>query len=322
MDNYLDKRDNFYKFKKVESIAIRKAKVNNALFTIGIPTYKRPKLLEQTLKNALNQQYLGADYIVLIVDNNPERNDQTECLISKYENSNISYYKNTQNIGLFGNWNRIFDLAETKWMIMLHDDDIISPFYLQTISKVLSDDITLIKPYIPKFYTDTYDDFEVINKIPRLEKKEISNFIYGCCLGAPSHMIFNVKKVIEIGGWNDDFFPCSDYLFNAQASYFGNAYYLPIKLGAYRVSSNESTKTDTMIKYFNMRFKISENIYLMLGGSKIVYKLIKWTTFSKFVKDINSKYKMNVKPMYTLYFIPEKIQNLILSIGLKLVRKK
>ena len=46
----------------------------------------------------------------------------------------LRYYKNVQNIGLFGNWNRCFQLACGKWVVLLHDDDLIfDDFLLKTV---------------------------------------------------------------------------------------------------------------------------------------------------------------------------------------------
>lgn len=151
MTDYLKIRDNFKKYSGISSICIRESAVKDAKFTIAIPTYKRAQLLKESIDSALAQQNC-CEFIVMVVDNNPERDDETEKLIGTYNNDNLCYYKNSENIGMAGNWNRMFELSSSQWTVMLHDDDIISPYYIQTMQNVVNDNMTLIKSRVPKFY--------------------------------------------------------------------------------------------------------------------------------------------------------------------------
>ena len=71
------------------------------------------------------QQKTNIPFNILIVDNDPQRNCETEELIDSFNNQNISYYKNSENIGATGNWNKLFELADTEFVTMLHDDDLL-----------------------------------------------------------------------------------------------------------------------------------------------------------------------------------------------------
>ena len=51
----------------------------------------------------------------------------------------ISYYKNKENLGMFGNWNRCLELARGEWVCILHSDDKIMPNYIEEMSKVVGD---------------------------------------------------------------------------------------------------------------------------------------------------------------------------------------
>ena len=64
----------------------------------------------------------------MVVDNNPERECETEQLLREYKAiPNLFYYKNTENVGMTGNWNKLFELSQTNFVVMLHDDDLINP---------------------------------------------------------------------------------------------------------------------------------------------------------------------------------------------------
>ena len=49
--------------------------------------------------------------------------------------SNIKYYQNEKNIGLFGNWNRCVELSTSKWVAMLHSDDEILDDYFEKLDR-------------------------------------------------------------------------------------------------------------------------------------------------------------------------------------------
>lgn len=326
MKKKLQLSNNFKKTDNIPSICIRKAEgVKGASFTIAIPTFKRPDLLKEALDSAFAQQY-SKPYIVLVVDNNKERNDETEKLITSYTQKNLSYYKNSQNVGMAGNWNKLFQITTTQWMVMLHDDDLISPFYLSTMEKAITIEATFIKPNIPKFYKSSQEGWDLMiqsqqTTIPSLIRRDIYDCIYGCPIGAPSHVTFNTAKVKKLGGFDDSRYPCIDYWFTVLACKYGNVYILPIALGAYRVTHNESLKIDTMIMFWNKRFEISQNLLANFGCPSWCFNLLKWFTFGFFVKDINRKYRMDVKPTGIAYWIPTRFQILLLRIVSKVVRK-
>ena len=104
-------------FSKIANIGYERIKWDQNLLsksvTIAIPTFKRPDLLKIALDSALNQINFD-DYCVIVVDNNPIRNCETEKLIESYENHNFIYVKNKINIGMCNNWNRCIEISNSK----------------------------------------------------------------------------------------------------------------------------------------------------------------------------------------------------------------
>ena len=233
--------DNFCKIKDVESVKIFGNEDSETEFTIAIPTYKRSKYLKEAIDSALNQD-CTFPYNIIVVDNNSERDDDTEIMMTFYKNTiNVSYYKNSENIGMGGNWNRLFQLAKTKWVIMLHDDDMLYANYLSTCCYLLSrlNDVGILKP--------KEDRKNENNKVPKKITKRIRSldFYYGNSFGTPSGMLFNKEMVIETGGFNQDFYPSLDYCFNVLFSFTHNFYFYDEPLTFYRIEVNESIKTET-----------------------------------------------------------------------------
>jgi glycosyltransferase involved in cell wall biosynthesis len=100
------------------------------LLTIAMPVYERKEYFPEALDSAVNQTIKCK---IIVVDNCSSHDFFKEICGEK----GITYYKNETNIGLFPNWNRCFDLAETGFVMILGDDDILSPDYVESFLKAL-----------------------------------------------------------------------------------------------------------------------------------------------------------------------------------------
>jgi glycosyltransferase involved in cell wall biosynthesis len=104
--------------------------------TIAIPTQGRLRYLIAALKSALGQTY--RDVNVLIVDNAPESVEET---IAPYRrDKRLRYIRNTEPLSLIDNWNRCLDLATSPWLLILGDDDILSPRFAEASLAALPPD--------------------------------------------------------------------------------------------------------------------------------------------------------------------------------------
>lgn len=268
---------------KVISEKIYGSTVNNPIITITIPTFKRAIILEQAIESAINQTNVNG-FEVLVVDNNPERGDETEILMRKYIKCGIvSYYKNSVNIGQAGNWNRMCLLAKSNWIVMLHDDDLIYPNALEIgmiYIKNLGDDVALMSTQRRIFYNNID-----INKLPvQSEKKSFlrlmrnsyflrSNYI------APNTLFVRRSSLIDIGGFDQNYYPSNDYECFIR---LGQKYKLMIlegiELGLYRVNdSNVSSNINGIHNLLMMDNLIRKKYFLdnrNIIRTKITEKII------------------------------------------------
>ncbi|HTC00860.1 MAG TPA: glycosyltransferase [Ferruginibacter sp.] len=112
--------------------------------TIAIPTYNRNLILKKNLNAILEQDLSSVE--ILILDNyslKPVIEDIQEEVITH----NIKYIRNQFNIGAAANMVRCFEIATTRWIWVLGDDDIPDP---DCIKKILAD-------------IETYDNYCAIN---------------------------------------------------------------------------------------------------------------------------------------------------------------
>jgi glycosyltransferase involved in cell wall biosynthesis len=296
--DYFNKINNFNKIKLVESILVYgKIGLTKPKVTILIPTYKREDLLRESIDSALNQFFYD-DYQIIVIDNNPERNCETEKLIKTIDNKKILHYKNNTNIGMFGNWNRGFELSKSEWTVLLHDDDIISPYFLTTCSKFFHNkSIAIIKPEIIKFSNQLELNFNKPDNF-KLYRYYLLDFIFGCSIGAPTNILYNTSKLIASGGFNQDHFPCADYVSSANIAKDYKVYKLKCVLGGYRVSDNESLNSNTMSLYFENKFYISSFLIKFFKIPDYINLIIQSSWIEYSIKGTNTFYNIKIKYDY------------------------
>jgi glycosyltransferase involved in cell wall biosynthesis len=103
--------------------------------TVGIPTYNRSAWLREAVESALAQSY--GDFRLLICDNASE--DDTEDVVKSFGDPRIDYQRSPSNVGMIANFNRVMNLAESDFLVILPDDDALHPEYLRsTVAEIES----------------------------------------------------------------------------------------------------------------------------------------------------------------------------------------
>jgi len=101
---------------------------NKPLVTIGIPTYNRADANLQTVVDAaLSQSYSNLE--VLVCDN--ASTDSTSELMSMIDDHRFKYIRHERNIGANANFNYLLNHAAGEWFLLLHDDDLIDPDFIE-----------------------------------------------------------------------------------------------------------------------------------------------------------------------------------------------
>jgi Glycosyl transferase family 2 len=105
----------------------------SAKVTVGIATYNRAASLRETVESVLAQRF--GDFRVIISDNASE--DNTAEVIASFADPRIEYVRSEQNVGMTGNFNRLIELADTEFLMLLPDDDVLYPDYLGRVIEAL-----------------------------------------------------------------------------------------------------------------------------------------------------------------------------------------
>lgn len=248
--------DNFAKLEHIPSVTIFESSLDYIpKITIAIPTYKRVDLLKEAIDSAVNQEDYS-DYDIIVVDNNPERGCETEQLMGSYSNTKISYYKNSENLGMNGNWNRLFTLAKGDYVVMLHDDDLLLPTFLkECVDIAFKLKADLIKPIA--FDVDNNINYQgLVDDVKNYKIKrvfDISNSL-GNALGAPTGCLIKKESLIKLGGFNDDFYPSQDFCFFVYFAKHFKCFRVYKKLYIYRKHESTSANKKILDSFINNDF--------------------------------------------------------------------
>jgi hypothetical protein len=94
--------------------------------TVGIPTRNRSRLLEKAIASVLGQSYR---HFTLVVSDNAS-DDDTATVVASFRDPRLVYRPLERNIGRPANTNRLIELAETEFVVLLADDDELHPNHL------------------------------------------------------------------------------------------------------------------------------------------------------------------------------------------------
>lgn len=233
-----------------------------ATLTIAVPTFRRPLLLQETLRSVLTQTDLGAVRIV-VIDNDPA-SDGHETLLQampELREHAFRYLRNHENVGLFGNWNACIAAADTEWVSVLNDDDLLDFRFVETMRRVLAADPTIDALACSMREFDTRSG---IGEIPKASIGErIKGFLrfgfgdrvvltprslfYRNIGGSSLGLVARVDVLRAVGGYQRSEYPAADYFLNVRLAERFKFVRLKQVLTLVRIEENVSAKLDVML---------------------------------------------------------------------------
>lgn len=99
----------------------------NELVSIIMPSYNTARFIDKTIESVLKQTY--KNWELLIVDDCST--DNTDEIVSKYDDKRIIYLKNQKNSGAAVSRNKALKNAKGKWIAFLDSDDLWYPTKLE-----------------------------------------------------------------------------------------------------------------------------------------------------------------------------------------------
>lgn len=307
--NFFEYKDNFAKYKHIKSNLLvgETENIPNPKITIAIPTYRRSHLIKDALNSAINQIKFE-NYEVIVIDNEASQEEnETERLIKQYNNPKILYYKNKENIGMFGNWNRCIELARGEYVTILNDDDWLDKKFLFYVLKEIKENQAIhtkikICDYREKKEKNLKEKtinilkiiYEKISMIKKIREFTIIDFFYLNRGTGSLGILFHRESLLFLGGYNEEYFPSSDYYLHTYYCQKYGAKLLKRNLSYYRIQENESMKMETIIKWPIQGFALRKYIIENFIENKKKYGFLNEIITEKFKKDIAKIWNIDI----------------------------
>ncbi len=287
--NYDEKRNCFDDIKHIKSDLIwgDLKHITNPWFSYILPVYKRADLLKETLDSVLNQRPVDFAWDIVVVDNEAGGENDTERLIRQINDPRILYYRNQENLGPDGNYNRCIEIARGEWLAMLHGDDLIIDDHLQRMGKYIKAKQNGRKPlaYISVGYQDFKDRSTIHirredivepyvsfrNKLKMITQTD--TVITGFSVALPSFgTVMNKRVMLETGGFNEALGICEDVITPYKLMKDYRVYVTPEIMGYHRFEGNESIKHKTIFRICEAmcdfrEYMFSRNVFTKIWGS-------------------------------------------------------
>lgn len=258
----------------------RSADGDRPWLTIGIPTYRRPRLILETIASVLAQtDRHGIE--LLVVDDDPASEGVEPLLTALPALRDIAfrYYRNSQNLGLFGNWNTSLRLARGEWVSILNDDDLLDPAFVETIAQTVRADPRIDAVACSLRFLDQRDGIgnpdaplsraEQVRNVFRFgvaDKRRLrpAQMFFGSIAGSGLGLAVRTRVIRGLGGYREADYPSADYFFMTRLARYHRFIQLRAALAISRVDDNVSSRPETQMGFLHCQARVQQA--LLDGG--------------------------------------------------------
>ncbi len=279
MDTSLMPRNNFDLHQDIKSILVWGEHAKEPPFlTVSIPAYKRGGLLKEALESILRQKESPSFEIVISDDEPCEAHEETQAIkiVKELNDRRIVLYHNERNLGLCANWNRSVSLARSEYVCALDDDDLLEDTYFSEAYKILAahPEIDLLGTKWAKLDQRSLSPKKngkdrSLHFFAAFAQKAAENsygkltpvnrwLVYPHIVLLLSGSIIRKASALELGGFNNEWFPSMDYAFLANAARNVKVFLYNKESVITRILSNTSAKPENVRRCCISDFKIHE----------------------------------------------------------------
>lgn len=136
------------------------------VLTVGMPVHNGAKWIEIALESILEQSF--QDFELVICDNASTDDTEAICRSAAASDPRVRYHRNPRNIGIYGNFNRVFELSSGKYFKWASCSDICLEGFFEKCVAVLEARPDVVLAYPKTYflysspdgeeYADEYDD--------------------------------------------------------------------------------------------------------------------------------------------------------------------
>lgn len=225
---------------------------NKGLVSIITPSYNTGRFIAETITSVINQTY--TNWEMLIVDDCSK--DNTEEIVSGFNDHRIKFIKNESNMGAAASRNRAIRESKGEWIAFLDSDDLWVPDKLESQINFMCKHKYAFSCGYSTCIDEESKSLHVLDKCP----KKITRFMFllydwaGCLTVMYHAPTIGLVQIESIKRRND-------YAMWLQISRSAVCYSLPKVLGHYRVRKVSVSHTSRMnlVKAHYQMFRKCEN---------------------------------------------------------------
>jgi len=210
------------------------------LLTIALPVYKRTDFVKSALDSCAAQT---VPCRVLLIDNNSPHNDFKNILYS-YNSPLFTYHRNPETVPQDENFNNCFRYAETPWVTILHDDDMLHCQFSELAAQIIDKYGDKHGGFAVRSYVGEHEWEGIYDKteLDSVNIKKIKEpFFYFSHLTPFPGVMVKRDTALRIGGFTNKLFPIADFDFWYRYSREEQLFMVEKQLAYYRISSTQST---------------------------------------------------------------------------------
>jgi glycosyltransferase involved in cell wall biosynthesis len=207
------------------------------LVSFGIPAFRRPDLLRETLAS-LAAQTGEHDFEVVVCDDGGLA--ETASVVAEFPADRFHLFVNRPALGAVGNWNRCLQHATGRWVMILHEDDTLYPWYLDTVVPRLRDGLCAVCPKV--IQGSVPPTLPRPAGRPRVRRYPPVYFLKSSFTPFPG-VLFPRELGLRLGGFDPRWGPLADYEFWYHLAATGPVEVVRTVAAFYRVSAGQWTES-------------------------------------------------------------------------------
>lgn len=218
---------------------------SNPLVSICIPAYNNEDYISETLDSLLAQTYTNLE--IIVVDDCSK--DGTISVLEQYaaKDNRFTIYKNEQNLGMAGNWNKALSLTHGEYIRLMCADDLLVPTCIEREIEIFANNPSAVLVESDSRLVDLDRNpkghYKRYRKSGLVAGKEVlkAGFFNKDYFGAPQANLMKRSAYEQSGGIDSAFNYIVDYDFYAKIAVQGDIYIIHEYLNEFRVRHESNT---------------------------------------------------------------------------------
>ena len=207
--------------------------LSEPVITVGMPVYNGERYIEEAIRSMLGQTF--EDFVLIISDNASTDRTEEICRDFTLQDKRITYLRNQDNIGAGNNYNRLFQLARSKYFRWFNADDLCRPELHEKCVAVLESNPDAVLCYGKTClidqdgnYSEDYDDNLNLQQSTAYER--LSRFFDAVGLTNVIYGLMRTSAVAHTSLMGNGSFPAADTNFMAELTLYGKFIEIPEQL--------------------------------------------------------------------------------------------